>query len=206
MDVALRQGESALQRGKLIADFGAHIPSSDARQVADWIAASGDNRHSAFLMVDKKFATLYVFDGHARLRGQSPVLLGAAVGDDSVPGIGLRALAQVRPEERITPAGRFIAERGHNARGEDVVWVDYATAVSMHRVLRTHPQEHRLERLASKSLADKRISWGCINVPVAFYETMVRPVFVSHRAPVYVLPEVKSLPQVFEAYGAGSAS
>lgn len=185
------------------ADFGGHTPSPDARHLANWIAGSNDNQHSDFIIVDKKHATLYVFSGQARLLGMSPVLLGAAVGDDSVPGIGMRPLGQVRPEERTTPAGRFIAERGHNARGEDVVWVDYEAAVSMHRVLRTNPKERRLERLASASIADNRISWGCINVPVAFYENTVRPIFSTHRAPVYVLPEVKPVQQVFGSYEVG---
>ena len=56
-----------------------------------------------------------VFDGDARLIGSSPVLLGGTPGDDSVPGIGTRPIAQVLPQERTTPAGRFVAERGRNA-------------------------------------------------------------------------------------------
>jgi len=187
-----------------LADFGAHTPSPDVRRVVNWIVDSGDNGNLEFVVVDKKFATMYVFDVHARLRGSSPVLLGAAIGDDTVPGIGSRPIADVRPEERTTPAGRFLAERGHNARGEDVVWVDYNAAVSMHRVLRTNPEERRLERLASVSVADNRVSWGCINVPVAFYEKTVRPTFAHHRAWVYVLPDVKPLQQVFASYDSGA--
>jgi hypothetical protein len=54
---------------------------------------------------------------------------------------------------------------------------------------------------------DKRISYGCINLPVAFYEEQVKPIFANQRAVVYVLPEVKSLEQVFAlaASGAGAA-
>ena len=189
--------------GAHFADFGRYTPSPDARHLADWIADSRDNTHLDFLIVDKKYATLYVFDAQARLRGASPVLLGAALGDESVPGIGSRPIAEVRPEERTTPAGRFLAERGHNAHGEDVVWVDYDAAVSMHRVVHTNPQERRLERLASKSIADNRISWGCINVPVAFYEKNVRPTFATHRAMVYVLPDIKPAQQVFGSYDVG---
>jgi hypothetical protein len=138
------------------------------------------------------------------LLGSSSVLLGAASGDDSMPGIGSLPIADVLPGERTTPAGRFVAERGHNSRGEDVVWVDYDAAVSMHRVLTTNPAERRLERLASPSSYDKRISYGCINVPVAFYETYIRPTFANHRAVVYILPEFKSLEEVFGAYDAAA--
>lgn len=180
-----------------VADFGSEIPSIDARRLADWIAASRNNAGASFAIIDKKFARLHVFDGAARLQGSSPILIGAAKGDDTVPGIGLRPVAEVRPEERTTPAGRFVAERGRNLRGEDVVWVSYADAVSMHPVLTEKPWERRLERLQTPSFDDKRISYGCINVPTEFYEIKVMPAFATPGALVYVLPEEKTLDQVF---------
>lgn len=184
------------------ADFGNEAPAEDARRLADWIADSADNGVMDFVIVDKRHAVLFVFDAQARLRGSSPVLLGAARGDDSVDGIGSRPIELVRPHERTTPAGRFVAERGRNAQGEEVVWVDYDTAVSMHRVRTTHAGERRAERLATPTIDDNRISYGCINVPVAFHDTHIGPAFASRRGVVYVLPEVRSLPQVFSAYTA----
>jgi hypothetical protein len=180
------------------ADFGAVTPSPDARQIADWVARSHDNVGMAFVIVDKRFARLHVFDAGASLLASSPILLGAARGDDSVVGIGHRPLDEVRPEERTTPAGRFVSERGRNSLGDEVVWVDYEAAVSMHRVRNTSVTEQRLLRMASSSLDDHRISWGCINVPVAFFDAHIAPMFVGRRAVVYVLPEVKSLQQVFK--------
>jgi len=192
----------AFRRPHLVrfAEFGSEIPSTDARHVADWVADSRDNADHDFVIVDKKFAKVYVFDASARLRGATPVLLGAAPGDDSVPGIGSRPIADIRVEERTTPAGRFVAQRGRNALNEDVVWVDYAAAVSMHRVRAIEPSERRLERLASETIEDNRISWGCINVPVAFYEALIEPVFAQRKAVVYVLPEVKDVAAVFGSY------
>lgn len=178
-------------------DFGAETPSPDARQLVHWIAAARDNGDADFVVIDKKHAAVYVFDAQARLRGASPVLIGSAVGDDSVEGIGTRPVASVRPDERTTPAGRFVGERGRNSEGEDVVWVDYDAAVSMHRVRLNDPRERRLERLASPTSADNRISYGCINVPPDFYELHIRPTFARQRALVYVLPEVKTVEQVF---------
>lgn len=179
------------------ADFHGQKASSDVRRLADWIAESGDAEGRDFVLIDKKGAHVYVFDKDARLRDSSPALLGYAVGDDTAPDIGARPLDQVLPSEKTTPAGRFVGERGHNARNEDVVWVDYDAAVSMHRVLTTNPEEHRLERLASPTIDDNRVSFGCINLPVAFYENSIRPLFANQRAIVYVLPEVKRLEEVF---------
>ena len=179
------------------AAFAGDEVSGDARRLATWIALTNDHADTNFILVDKKFARIHVFDGEARLLGSSPVLLGGTPGDDSVPGIGNRPIAQVLPEERTTPAGRFVAERGRNARGEDVVWVSYEDALSMHRVLTTNADERRLERLATPTPDDNRISYGCINVPVDFYEVSVRPAFATQRAAVYILPEVKSLEEVF---------
>ena len=79
------------------------------------------------------------------------MLLGLARGDDTVPGIGEKKLSEIPPEERTTPAGRFVAEPGVNAEGDDIVWVDYDAAVSMHRVRTTNPVERRLQRLLSRT-------------------------------------------------------
>jgi hypothetical protein len=81
----------------------------------------------------------------------------------------------VLPQEKTTPAGRFIGEPGRNARGEDVIWVDYDAAVSMHRVITFNAAERRLERLKTPTIEDNRISYGCINIPVEFYEATSDP-------------------------------
>ena len=94
-----------------IADVGDAAISNQARQIANWVANSRDNRELDFVIIDKKNAAVYVFNADAHLLGSSPVLLGSAAGDNSVPGIGTRPMKQIRQAERTTPAGRFIAER-----------------------------------------------------------------------------------------------
>jgi len=181
------------------ADFGGAKASEDARQLAQWVVSSADNAKRPFVILDKKLARIFVFEPGGKLAGASPVLLGYAAGDDSVVGIGKKPLEQVRPEERTTPAGRFMAAPGRNAVPEDVVWVDYEAAVSMHRVRLTHPEERRLERLASDKVKDRRISYGCINLPPSFFEQVLWPRFRQGGGYVYVMPEVKSLTAVFPA-------
>ena len=126
------------------------------------------------------------------------MLLGSARGDDSVPGIGDRPLAKILPEERTTPAGRFSAELGENNHGEDILWVDYDNAVSMHRVRAGKASEKRLQRLASVTATDNRISYGCINVPASFYDDVVKPLFAPRNGIVYVLPETRPVDTLFK--------
>jgi hypothetical protein len=171
--------------------------SSEARQVTDWVAATGDNHGLPFVIVDKKAAEVFVFDGHGQPLGATPVLLGLARGDDSAPGIGDRALSQIRPGERTTPAGRFVASLGHGLGNQDILWIDYKTALALHRVLAANSREHRLERLAAASPLDRRITFGCINVPVGFYDRVVQPAFTGTNGVVYILPEIKSIAEVF---------
>lgn len=189
------------------ADFGQEVASQEARHIADWVVNSNDNRELYFVILDKLNTKVFVFSPTGALRGATPVLIGAAKGDDSVIGIGGRRVADVREHERTTPAGRFQGEPGHNTQGEDVVWVDYDAAVSMHRVRTVEPKERRLERLASPTTADNRISYGCINMPVDFYQNVLKPAFDARYGVVYVLPEIKNIRDVFPAaYGAVTAS
>ena len=183
-----------------LADFNGEQPSADARLVANWVTTTGNAKKHAFVLVDKKDARVYVFGPDGKLKDSAPALLGAARGDDSFPGIGDKPLSAVRPEEKTTPAGRFVAEPGRNATNEDIVWVDYDAAVSMHRIRPLVAQERRLERLASLTTDDNRISFGCINLPVSFYEDVLSPTVQRYGAIIYVLPDVKSVQDVFGAY------
>lgn len=183
-----------------LASFGSEQPTPDVRQVANWSVHSGDHQKMAIVIVDKKDARVWVFDPQGKLLATTPALLGAAIGDQSVPGIGEKPLAQVRPEEKTTPAGRFIAEPGVNLKGEEIVWVSYDLAVSMHRVRPTVKSERRLERLASSSPADNRISFGCINLPPKFFEGVLSPAVHKHGAVIYVLPETRPPGQLFGSY------
>ena len=195
------------------ANFEREIPSRDARHIADWVVHAGDNNGGAghpsgtrslpFAILDKKEAKVFVFDAEGQLLGASAALLGQAPGDDAIPGIGDRPLSRIRPEEKTTPAGRFIASLGESTRGEDVLWVDYAGAVSMHRVITGNLKERRAHRLATATPLDNRITYGCINIPKKFYEDVVRRVFAATYGIVYVLPEIRPLREVFKSYDAG---
>lgn len=171
--------------------------SSEAAALYDWVVASRDHQGLPFMIVDKRRARLWVFDRAASIKGDAPVLLGSAVGDHIAPGIGEKKLSEIDPKDRTTPAGRFLAEIGTNLRGEDVVWVDYDSGLSMHRVLTTNPAERRPQRLQTATAEDNRVSAGCINVPTSFFETVVLGTVRPGTSVVYVLPESKPMESVF---------
>ena len=151
------------------------------------------------MVVDKLGAEVFVFDAQGQPLGKAPALLGISRGDDSVPGVGERELRKISVADRTTPAGRFVAKFGLGG-GRRVLWVDYATAVSLHPVITSSPKEHRMQRIKSPTPDDNRITFGCINVPASFYTGIVRPLFKDKAAAVvYILPDTKPLNEVFPA-------
>ncbi len=180
-----------------VAQFERELASLDARHAADWVVDSDNNTGLPFVILDKKDAKVFVFHADGKLRGAASALIGFAVGDDSVPGIGDKKLADIRPEERTTPAGRFVASLDRNLKGGQILWVDYDAAISLHPVITSNAKERRAQRLDSPSPLDNRISYGCINVPADFFKNVISPAFAGSNGIVYVLPETRSVKLFF---------
>lgn len=192
--------KSVMEHRPKRADFEQETASHDVRYVANWVVDSNDSRDMPFLIVDKTNAKVFAFNADGRLRGAAPVLLGLARGDDAVPGIGDRKLSSIRPDERTTPAGRFVSSLDRNLKGKEILWVDYDSAISLHPVITTNLKEHRAQRLETPTSLDNRISYGCINVPAQFFTDVVSPAFAGTNGIVYVLPETRSAQKIFNSY------
>lgn len=93
--------------------------------------------------------------------------------------------------ERTTGAGRYQAPLGYDFE-QDMLWIDYDAALSLHRVIEGRPSERR-----AVSPLDNQVSYGCINVPAKFYDSVVAPAFKDTVGIVYILPETLPLSQVF---------
>jgi hypothetical protein len=183
-----------------LAPVAAQPFTDEVRELVSWVERSTDNAGLPFAVVDKKAARIHVFDGTGRLAGSSPALLGQAIGDDSAPDVGEHAqTGSVPPEERTTPAGRFLSQPGLNSNGEQVVWVDYDAAFAIHRLRPGPSRVPREARLASLAPLDHRVSYGCVIVPAAFYNATVQRVLGQGRAVVYVLPEQRAVQEIFGA-------
>jgi len=168
--------------------------SAAVERVTAWVAGTGDNHGQPYIIVDKPAARVYLFDKDGKPLREAPVLIGRAIGDGATPAIGRKSLSEIGPAEKTTPAGRFLARFGR-AVGHPVLWVDYATSVALHTIPPAN-KEHRRARMLSPQIDDNRITFGCINVPAAFYKA-VGPRFRKDGGYVYVLPDVKPLETVF---------
>ncbi len=168
--------------------------AADAQHAVQWVMQQADHRGRPFAIIDKKQARIHVFEPSGALVGAAGVLIGLTPGDrDAAANLGARSIASLGPEERTTPAGRFYSEPGHNDKGEAIVWFDYDAALAIHRLRPAPAHERRPQRLASADPAERRISYGCVVVPVAFFEDVIAPTLGRRRGVVYVLPEHGSL-------------
>lgn len=167
-------------------------------ELASWIVATNDNLGYPFAIIDKEAAQVLVFGADGRLRGAAPGLFGSAVGDHTVTGIAGMALRDIPAADRTTPAGRFVGGFGPSIGGGRTLWIDYDSAVSIHAVVGP-PAERRVERLATPTPDDNRVSHGCINVSVEFFEQVVSPTF-QRGGVFYILPDETPMAEAFPAF------
>ena len=112
-------------------------------------------------------------------------------------GLGKRgaALCVFDGSARLTGASMVSLD----SAGDNVVWLDYAAAVEPRSVEIIDPLERRLERIATSYASEKRVSNGCVNVPVAFFDAVATPAVGHARGILYASPELTLSRQVFPA-------
>lgn len=184
--------------GPIVAADPVLTPSPAAQRVIDWVSGAKDNRGLPWAVVDKVNATLFLFAPDGTQQAAVPVLIGIMPGDEASPGVGTKTLASLGPAEKTTPAGRYLAKFGLPVAGQRVLWVDYATSVALHPIPKdSGAREKRRERMLSPTPDDNRITFGCINVPQAFYARQLRPTFRKKGGYVYILPDTRPIEEVF---------
>lgn len=171
-------------------------PSMEVQRVTHWIREAGDNGGMPYLVIDKTNAIAYAYTRAGRLQAYAPVLLGMTKGDRLLAP-NSATMEVMGEDQRITPAGRFVARLAIDSNGVELLVLDYDASISLHAVVKGKPYEHRAERLASLTSDDNRISFGCINAPILFYNEVVSPAFKGTRGVVYVLPESGPAAQLF---------
>ncbi len=179
--------------------------SSEVQNVARWVNQSHDNAGLPFLLVDKTNAQVYAFNSLGQLQATAPALLGMSKGDRLLAP-NSASMSQMPPSVRITPAGRYMSQLAIDSHKKELLVIDYAASISMHPVVKGTPLEHRAERLASATSEDNRISFGCINVPPAFYTSFIHADFANTKGVVYILPEKSTAGELFGFAPTGAAT
>jgi hypothetical protein len=171
--------------------------SPEVQATAQWIADSKDNVKLPFIIVDKSNAQVYAFTPYAQLKATAPILLGAGVGDKVLVAPDA-PMSAIPPQKRITPAGRYVSKLAIDPHANHVILsIDPHNLISLHIVAPGTPAQRRAERLASVTSSDNRVSFGCINVPPGFFNTVVDPDFRPGQGIVYILPETTTAAQQF---------
>lgn len=193
-------GQDSVSRKPAASRPAATLPSPDVQHIAAWTVHSGDHQGLPFIIIDKRNAQAVAFDRQGKLLQATPVLLGMGIGDTMPPGVAELNMYHTQPAQRVTPAGRYVAEEGVNLEKQSVLWIDYDAGIALHKIPAKRTKQQRHERMGSADPAEHRITYGCVNVWPAFYDRVVRPHFKSKGGIVYVLPDSTPLKSVFNSY------
>lgn len=181
----------------LAADFKGASFSADVRIVADWMLRNNKQESGPFIIADKSGGVLYAFDRAGVLLAKSSALYGKTRGDSLTEKQAALPISQVTNADKLTPAGLFRAKGADTVYGKGVVFAEYArTRLTIHQVFLGNKAEGRLGRLHSASMADHRVTFGCINAPAEFISRVVVPYFGGESV-IVVLPEMQSAVSFF---------
>ena len=180
------------------ADFGSVNAPASVKLVADWQRREAPNK--PVIIVDKQAGIAYVVDAKGKLIAKTPALTGKAVGDIETEAAKTKNLDDLTDADKVTPAGVFQSSRQVSDEYGEVVNVtgNDKFIIAIHRTYLGTPSEMREARLASPTSADNRVSFGCINVPASFYDSViVNNAPSTGTFPVVIMPETTSVESFF---------
>ena len=147
------------------------------------IVAQNDNQGKQFIVADKQAGTLTMYTASGQQITSTPTLFGKTKGDSV--------------SSKNTPSGRFetkqanVSTEGYGGSAQVLTQNGQnlqlgGSSYAIHRVYTKYKSENRQGRLDTPTATDNRISLGCINVPVDFYDTYLNS---DQATVVYVMPE-----------------
>ena len=147
------------------------------------IVGQNDNQGKQFIVADKQAGTLTMYTASGQQITSTPTLFGKTKGDSV--------------SSKNTPSGRFetkqanVSTEGYGGSAQVLTQNGQnlqlgGSTYAIHRVYTKYASENRQGRLDTPTATDNRISLGCINVPVDFYDTYLNS---DQDTVVYVMPE-----------------
>ncbi len=157
---------------------------------ASLIAARNGDRD--YILVDKDRGEIFMFqDGKPVFRDSA--LTGLSLADRLAPGALDQPFTQnPKPEEKITPAGRYTVAVEDDPRYGPTLAVNEIQGkdwdIAIHKIFLGVPRERRGARLASSNGREKHITWGCVDVSGETMKHLVEAVPNEDSTPLYILP------------------
>lgn len=138
-----------------------------------------------FLLVDKIEGRIYRVSKEGEILNESNALVGLERKD--IPNMKLY-YENPKLGTRITPAGAFQIKRYLSTKyGRVISFIEGPkAATAIHHVYLGNPKERRDQRILSSNPNDRRITFGCINVPEEFLDAVWDLKDGTH---LFVLPE-----------------
>lgn len=151
-----------------------------------------------FLIVDKVQGKMSLVSPTGEVINETKVLVGRDKSDviDTDAYAGNKKFAY-----KITPAGIFPVKRykADKYGGTVLVFIDgVAAATALHRVYLGNPAQKRDKRILSDDPNVRRITNGCINVPVDFFDEVLEK--LPNGTLLFVLPEQAKTTEQFLNY------
>jgi hypothetical protein len=177
--------------------------SALAQSVYVQMANAAQKSGKGFIIADKPNGMIHLFNADGSLLAQDTALYGKDVGDSIA---GQKASLEGGP--KVTPAGQFelgimpsndyaggfgLTLQGTNqplTSPENLAKKRFNSTVAVHAAYLGDVNERRLDRLASKSAKDNRISYGCINTSHDLFINKIKPNAKSFDGGmIFVLPD-----------------
>lgn len=167
--------------------------STLAQSVYESMAPTAKASGKGFIIADKPNGMLHVFFADGSLLIQDAALYGKDIGDIE------SKLSSLQGGAKITPAGKFTLVATPDAEYAGGMRLDLKETSSAGGVTAIHAaylgdaKEKRLERLASTSAFDKRISYGCVNTTHAtFLKSILPNIEKLNGGMIFVLPDAQA--------------
>ena len=197
-DAHAQTGFSTYESGPQIAGV-----SQEASNTINWVKATHDNNGKVFVVADKNEGKIHVVDSNGKVLDTQSAIFGRSKSNDNVAN--------------STPSGRFKLQKALTTKasdkrvfGDDVLTLtDTVTGnnvtkkdggvIAMHRLWN---KPERVKAINSATASDNYMSAGCINVPTAFYNSVVDNL---DGAMVYILDN-KDAPKAENVQKTGNAT
>lgn len=151
-----------------------------------------------FIIADKANAEIHVVSQHGEILASSKALFGKDVSDK----LDIAAYNGLKPfNAKSTPAGIFKTTKMNSPKygGTILAFIEGDKVLTaFHRVYTGNPAQHRDKRIMSDSPSERRITNGCINVPVEFFDANLEA--LPNGTFVFILPETVKNPKQFSDY------